>query len=338
MDQNTLHHVPLRKAITKSTTFLCQVYWLPHDCACTGLNARFYENDPAVASSRSNPWYRKSCCRSGATDLPNHIIWGSYMKRTKLIKHVTKDHARERGALEKLVEGRVEKIHDSLSHQISTIGGPKLLPLRLWGGEWGQGRMLPIWETWKTRINGNLATRWWLETGTSLHSLEKSTNWSRKPNHRSRGQSCSVVQSLPIPSAIRPERRTSVVVVRLNWWIVVRRVRMGVSQLRWFGHVSRMSRERLAGQVRKLRPREKGPGAEEMGWLLQKSYLRPGLIPSFCEASATIRDCWKSYRKVIQDFLWLLLPRHFPEEKRVWKWIKWMNCFSLILKAVKEIP
>jgi len=41
-------------------------------------------------------------------------------------------------------------------------------------------------------------------------------------------ESRSVVQLLRIPPVIRPEHRTSVV-VRDDWWVVVRRIQMGVS-------------------------------------------------------------------------------------------------------------
>jgi len=42
--------------------------------------------------------------------------------------------------------------------------------------------VLLLWNTWQPRVNSNLSMSWESETGTSLQSQEKSTNWSRKAN------------------------------------------------------------------------------------------------------------------------------------------------------------
>jgi len=45
-----------------------------------------------------------------------------------------------------------------------------------------QRRVLLRMDTGRPCVNNNFAMSWWLEILTSLHSQEKSTNWSRKPN------------------------------------------------------------------------------------------------------------------------------------------------------------
>jgi len=34
-----------------------------------------------------------------------------------------------------------------------------LSPLHIWIGEWGQHRVLLLWEIWKPRVNGSLSMR-----------------------------------------------------------------------------------------------------------------------------------------------------------------------------------
>jgi len=71
-------------------------------------------------------------------------------------------------------------------------------------------------------------------------------------------------------------------------------LRIERSQLSWFGHVTRMSQERLAiGKSCWLRPRKRRPEADQ--GQLACLHPRPCLVPPWCGASRTIRDCWKPW-------------------------------------------
>jgi len=60
--------------------------------------------------------------------------------RTSVVARANKDRPLALG------RGVRSKIHDSLPHQLSTSRGPTLRPLRIWGGEWGQRRVLLLWK------------------------------------------------------------------------------------------------------------------------------------------------------------------------------------------------
>jgi len=69
-------------------------------------------------------------------------------------------------------------------------------------------------------------------------------------------------------------------------------IRIERSQLRWFGHLSRMPQERLVRQVL-AKPQKSSHGSpkDQVEWLL----FRPSLITSWCWVSRTIWDCCWSW-------------------------------------------
>jgi len=89
------------------------------------------------------------------------------------------------------------------------------------------------------------------------------------------------------------------------------------SQLRWLGHVSTMSQERLARQVLLVTPTWKQPiGRPRTRWCDYTSDLissRLGVDPKELPEIVENRD-------VFRVLLGLLSPRPLPEERRVWKW------------------
>jgi len=103
------------------------------------------------------------------------------------------------------------------------------------------------------------------------------------------------------------------------------------TQLRYFGHVSRMPHERLVIQVLLAKPTGVWPRCPpRTSWIDYTSYLawsRLGVEPA--ELSKIAVDC-----EVFQALLGLLLPRLSQEEKQAWKWMKWMT-FTLVFKSAQ---
>jgi len=94
------------------------------------------------------------------------------------------------------------------------------------------------------------------------------------------------------------------------------------SQLRWFDHVTRTSQERSARQVLLAYTHGKASQRltkDQMAWL----HLWRCLVPPWCGASRTIRNCWKSWG--ISSLIRSTAPASPCEEKRAWKWRnEWM--------------
>ena len=132
-----------------------QVQCFPHHCACSRLNARPLLHKRAYSNACLRyPLYHKNCCVNYAIGVSNVIIWAvTSMKCAKLIKHITHRSlcVWPRTTFGLWQRGRLEKFAN-FDQQISTSGSPTLRPLRIWGGQWGQHRVLLLCETWKPHV------------------------------------------------------------------------------------------------------------------------------------------------------------------------------------------
>ena len=104
------------------------------------------------------------------------------------------------------------------------------------------------------------------------------------------------------------------------------------SQLRWFGHVTRIPHERLTRQVlltklTRKRPKIR-PRTRWNDYIFDLAWYRLGAEPT--ELLAVDRE-------VFRALLRMLSPRPFLEEKWAWKWInEWMN--ELVLRKIFTSP
>jgi len=103
--------------------------------------------------------------------------------------------------------------------------------------------------------------------GAEVGFLEEFTVWYFAPM-----RSCAICRTLNVEPLLRIER----------------------SQLRWFGHVSRMSQKRLSMQVQLATLTDKRPRGrpkDQVAWL----HLRICLVPSWCGVSGTSTESWTSW-------------------------------------------
>jgi len=112
-------------------------------------------------------------------------------------------------------------------------------------------------------------------------------------------------------------------------------LRIDRSQLRWFGHMSRMSHKRLARQVLLAKHTGKWPrDRPRPSWMTASAtLLGPVLLWSqqnYLKLMLTVR-----YSKISSGFC----PTTSLEEKRAWKWMKWKTfaLFSLF-NGVQKCP
>ena len=108
--------------------------------------------------------------------------------RASVVARITKDCARTLGR-----GTRSKNSRQSLASAIYTWKSA-LRPLRIWGGEWGQYRLL---------FSGSVLTNWKLEHHFTQEG--NNTNWSRKPNDIPRMLLASLRQSVVVLTLLRSE-------------------------------------------------------------------------------------------------------------------------------------
>jgi len=137
-DQKYRSHCSIKKSDTAihSLSFSSISDCRMNSLAVDSVQIFSYTNVPTVTPSRGTPWYRKSSCVNGET--------GRYYD--EMCKYIQTPR-----------EGPVRQICERLPYHLSTTGCHKLRPLCIWGDEWGQPKVLLLWETWKPREEGNPA-------------------------------------------------------------------------------------------------------------------------------------------------------------------------------------
>jgi len=119
------------------------------------------------------PWYRKSYCVNGTAGFIQWYNLFSYYDelckndqshRASVVARITKDCARALGR-----GTRSKNSRQSLASAIHTWRST-LRPLRIWGGEWGQYRLL---------FSGSVLTSWKLEQLFTQREITRTGRWSQ---------------------------------------------------------------------------------------------------------------------------------------------------------------